>query len=60
MTGPLILIVLGVLFLLRNMYPGQFPFERMWPVILIVIGVAKILEYFQSSHRNAGPGKEGE
>ena len=60
MTGPLILIVLGVLFLLRNMYPGQFPFERMWPVILIVIGVAKILEYFQRDRRNTGPGKEGE
>lgn len=48
MLGPLLLIVLGVLFLLNNLYPGMFRFGRMWPVILIVIGLAKVLEYFQS------------
>jgi hypothetical protein len=46
--GPLLLIVLGVLFLLNNLYPGMFRFGRMWPVILIVIGLAKVLEYFQA------------
>lgn len=45
MTGPLILIVLGVLFLLNNLYPGMFGFRRLWPVILIVIGLGKVLEY---------------
>ena len=44
MTGPLILIALGVLFLLNNLYPETFSFGRLWPVILIVIGLAKILE----------------
>jgi hypothetical protein len=44
MTGPLILIVLGVLLLLRNLYPDVYPFTRVWPVILIVIGIAKLLE----------------
>ena len=53
MTGPIVLIVLGALFLLNNLVPG-FPFSRMWPVILIVIGISKILEYFQSKNRKEG------
>ena len=44
MTGPLILIVLGALLLLRNLYPDVYPFTRVWPVIPIVIGIAKVLE----------------
>ena len=54
MLGPLLLIVLGVLFLLNNMYPGVFRFGKMWPVILIVIGLGKILEYLQSSQTKPG------
>lgn len=49
MTGPLILITLGVLFLLNNLDPARFQFGRMWPVILIVIGLVKIFEYFGRS-----------
>ena len=48
MLGPLLLIVIGVLFLLNNLYPGVFRFGKMWPVILIVIGLAKIFEYLQT------------
>ena len=44
MTGPLILIVLGALLLLNNLYPNEYPIGRVWPVILIVIGIAKVLE----------------
>jgi putative Mn2+ efflux pump MntP len=47
MLGPLLLIVIGVLFLLNNLYPGVFRFGKMWPVILIIIGLAKVFEYFQ-------------
>jgi hypothetical protein len=43
MTGPLILITLGALLLLRNFYPDVYSFSRVWPVILIVIGISKIL-----------------
>ena len=50
MTGPIILIVIGFLFLLNNLVPG-FRFSRMWPVILIVIGITKIVEYFQGRDR---------
>lgn len=60
MLGPLLLIVLGVLFLLNNMYPGVFRFGKMWPVILIVIGLAKVLEYFQSAPVKSDTKKEGE
>lgn len=45
MKGPIILIALGVLFLLNNLYPDVFRFSRMWPVILIVIGLVRIAEY---------------
>ena len=55
MMGPLMLIVIGILFLLNNLFPYQFRFNRMWPVILIVIGVVKVIEYF----RDRGQGKEG-
>jgi hypothetical protein len=48
MLGPLLLIVIGVLFLLNNMYPGVFRFGKMWPVILIVIGLSKVFEYLQA------------
>ena len=48
MLGPLLLIVIGVLFLLNNLYPGIFRFGKMWPVILIVIGLAKVFEYLQA------------
>jgi hypothetical protein len=48
MKGPVILIVLGLLFLLNNMYPDIFRFSRMWPVILIVIGLMRIAEYVMS------------
>jgi hypothetical protein len=51
MIGPLILIVLGVLLLLNNLYPDVYPFSRVWPVILIVIGLAKVLD---SITRNRG------
>jgi Domain of unknown function (DUF5668) len=54
MVGPLLLIVIGFLFLLRNMYP-QFGFDKMWPVILIVIGLAKVIEYFQGHPQGSNP-----
>lgn len=49
MLGPILLIVLGLLFLLNNLYPEVYRFSRMWPVILIVIGLVKVAEYFRIS-----------
>jgi len=59
MVGPLLLIVIGVLFLLRNIYP-YFGFDKMWPVILIVIGLAKVIEYFQVQPEKREDKKEGQ
>ncbi|OLC95892.1 MAG: hypothetical protein DMG11_12430 [Acidobacteria bacterium] len=58
MLGPLLLIVLGILFLLNNLYPETFRFGRMWPVILIVIGLAKVLDYFQRGQKKPDSQKE--
>jgi LiaI-LiaF-like transmembrane region len=45
MTGPILLITLGVLLLLNNLDPGTYSFTRLWPVILIALGVGRIGEY---------------
>ena len=60
MTGPLILIVLGVLFLLNNLSPEVSPFRRVWPLILVVIGIAKILESIAHRDRGEKPPSEKE
>jgi hypothetical protein len=44
MTGPIVLIVIGVLFLLNNLFPDVYRFSRLWPVILIAVGASKVLE----------------
>jgi hypothetical protein len=48
MLGPVMLIVIGILFLLNNLYPDEFRFSRMWPVILVVIGFVKVIDYFRA------------
>jgi putative Mn2+ efflux pump MntP len=59
--GPVLLIVIGVLFLLNNMYPGVFRFGKMWPVILIVIGLSKVFEFFRGPRtENTDTKKEGQ
>jgi hypothetical protein len=41
--GPIVLIALGVLFLIDQY--TMYSIGRTWPVILIVIGVAKLLQW---------------
>ena len=48
-VGPLILIVIGVLFLLRNFgytIPLLHNFVRYWPLLLVVIGLVRLAEFF--------------
>lgn len=67
LVGPLILILIGVLFLLGNMHIVSWPaigmwFARYWPVILIVIGLVKLGEYYlaqQRGYRAPGLGAGG-
>ncbi|HUO36014.1 MAG TPA: toast rack family protein [Candidatus Acidoferrum sp.] len=49
----LLLIAIGALWLFANMHPGFDPWNllfRYWPVILIVIGLGKLVDYFIDSH----------
>ena len=50
-SGPVILIAIGVLFLLQQ--STQYDFSRTWPVLLILIGVLKLLERVSSGTRSA-------
>jgi len=49
LAGPLILILLGVLFLLRNVgvhIPVWHFFGRFWPLLIIIWGVVALVEHF--------------
>jgi DUF4097 and DUF4098 domain-containing protein YvlB len=51
LAGPVILIIIGILFLLKNMgmhVPIFTIFARWWPILLIVAGLIKILEGVQA------------
>jgi hypothetical protein len=48
-VGPIILIGVGVIFLVANLMPQFNPWElmlRYWPVILILVGLGKIWDYY--------------
>ena len=45
-TGGLILIALGVVFLLQNFLPA-FDFGKLWPVILLAVGIGMLWEAFR-------------
>ena len=57
LAGPIVLIVIGVLFLLRNI-GVQIPlfriFAKGWPLLLILWGVIKLFEHYQAK-RDGGP-----
>lgn len=55
MMGPVVLITLGVLFLVGKFGWG-YGFGQLWPVLLIVIGVVKLLESMASSEGHLGAG----
>ena len=49
LTAGLILIVIGAIFLIENLYAPFSPWRliaRYWPVILIFIGLRRIFDYF--------------
>jgi Putative adhesin/Domain of unknown function (DUF5668) len=51
LAGPVILIMVGLVFLLKNMgmnIPVFIMFAKWWPVLLIIAGLVKIVEGFQS------------
>lgn len=58
MTGPILLITLGVLLLLNNLDPGTYGFGRLWPVILIALGAGRIGEYVYRRATEGGRRRE--
>ncbi len=66
-AGPLVLIVLGVVFLLGNLhmlswYRIAVWFSHYWPVLLILWGVVKLIEHYQAQRegtRASGIGAGG-
>jgi hypothetical protein len=62
-TGPVILICIGIFFLLGNVLPGFHVWwflSRYWPLLLIVIGLGRVWDYYQSRPDGQGsPGGEG-
>lgn len=47
LMGPAVLITVGAVFLLDNLgaFHGALSFHNTWPVLLIVIGIVKVLQY---------------
>lgn len=54
LTGPVFLIVLGVVLLLDQLVPG-WNFGKTWPVLLVAIGVMKLLDVSQPPRPPEGP-----
>ncbi len=48
LTGPAIVITIGVLFLVHEMQGGHFDFGNTWPVLLLVIGLLQLGSAFGS------------
>jgi hypothetical protein len=54
-VGPIVLIVAGVLFLGNNLFPGLFDqVFKLWPVILIAIGIALLRKRMGPSTSSEG------
>ena len=61
-VGPILLIVLGVLFLLLNLYPSFDPWpiiRSYWPLILIFIGLGKIWDSYYAREHSTAPWVSG-
>jgi hypothetical protein len=56
LMGPAVLVTLGLLFLLANV--TDYPFERTWPVLLIVIGAIKVVRYVIPDSGHVNPGQQ--
>lgn len=54
LTGPVILIVLGLMFLLDQLVPG-WGIGKTWPVLLVTIGVLKLVDSFRPPRAPQGP-----
>ncbi|HUK52461.1 MAG TPA: DUF5668 domain-containing protein [Candidatus Binatia bacterium] len=55
LVGPAMLITLGAILMADRLWPGEFGFSRLWPLILIVIGLVRLLEMGTHSNEPSYP-----
>ena|ERR1700761_4305748 len=55
LTGPAIVITIGVLFLLHQLRGGTFFFGHTWPLILVVIGAVQLVSSIASREGHIEP-----
>ena len=53
--GPAVMVTLGVLFLLETLNVPRADFHSTWPILLIVIGVVKVLQFNASTEGHSNP-----
>jgi hypothetical protein len=54
LTIPVLLIVLGIIFLMDQFMPG-WGIGRTWPILLVALGVLKLLDSTQPPRPPQGP-----
>lgn len=42
-TGPIILIAVGIILLVNNLYP-EWGLAKLWPILIIVLGIDMIIK----------------
>ena len=55
LTGPAVVITLGILFLLHQVHGGHFYFGNTWPVILVVMGILLLASSMASREGHIEP-----
>lgn len=55
LTGPAIVITIGVLFLLHQVHGGNLDFGNTWPVILVVVGFLYLASSMSSREGHIEP-----
>jgi hypothetical protein len=55
LTGPAIVITIGVLFLLHQVHGGNLDFGNTWPVILVVVGFLYLASSMSSREGHVEP-----
>ena len=59
LMAPVMLITIGALFLIGQ-FSGRYTFAELWPVILIVAGLVKVLESTASTEGHIEPSNQSQ